>query len=163
MTSVTLDIQSLTNVFLSEDMMTPTDSFYESQAQRKQAQVAEADIGIRPSAQDSLSQPLALVRHGLCLRSTPDYSLCTHKMRECFRHVESGRRVTGYPQKEVESPVGETLYLFSVFGLITELIGSSTRISTDILVLHGSGKRRCARHLRYDFSVTTTKNEARHA
>ena len=54
--SLTLDVKSLTDALHSEDVVTPSNSFNESQTQQEGAQILEAYIRIRPTAQYALSQ-----------------------------------------------------------------------------------------------------------
>lgn len=50
MAPVTLDIQPLTDAFLSEDVMASPYSFSESQAQQELAEVFKADVSVRTAA-----------------------------------------------------------------------------------------------------------------
>jgi hypothetical protein len=61
--SVALDIQPLTDAFLSEVVMTPTDSLSESQAKEEMTKVVESYVRIRSTTQNPLSQPIVPIHH----------------------------------------------------------------------------------------------------
>ena len=100
MASVTLDVQPLTDALFPEGVMTTSNSLYESQAQQERAQVVEAYVRVRLTAQDPLSQSFVRIRHCLCLGLEPSVRL--HESEGVWlRYIFNGpfHRAPAFPKK----------------------------------------------------------------